>query len=207
MDLDIDDQATSNSAPSVTRKLEFAGVDSSALGDLGGLDISFDASPSENGKIRVRIHPPSSASSRAQSPSPSSYSYKLDESSALDVWSTTPEPSFDAGFSSQSFGSSSPYHASAVGGGDPFLGIGAPSNYGLGVHYPQASGPMSMYGQEAGDLSSIDFAQSPDSAFSFGSEYSIADPSTGSGKRRVRIALKSMPTPGGEGGEWEVQIC
>ena len=29
----------------------------------------------------------------------------------------------------------------------------------------------------------------------------------GRGKRRVRIALKSMPKPGGEGGEWEVQVC
>lgn len=26
-------------------------------------------------------------------------------------------------------------------------------------------------------------------------------------KKRVRIALKSLPSAGGEGGEWEVQIC
>lgn len=31
---------------------------------------------------------------------------------------------------------------------------------------------------------------------------------TGVGKKRVRIALKSLPQEGGvEGGEWEVQIC
>ena len=57
-------------------KLEFVSDDSESqlpLGDLGALDISFDALPSENGKIRVRIHPPSTSvmSSAAESPASS----------------------------------------------------------------------------------------------------------------------------------------
>jgi hypothetical protein len=39
-------------------------------------------------------------------------------------------------------------------------------------------------------------------------EFSIPDPQIQGQRRRVRIALKSMPQAGGaEGGEWEVQIC
>lgn len=53
--------------------------------------------------------------------------------------------------------------------------------------------------------SSLDY-QSSDSGLAYGSEYSVGD-STAGGKRRVRIALKSMPASGGEGGEWEVQFC
>jgi len=56
------------------------------------------------------------------------------------------------------------------------------------------------------DGSSLNYGQLSDSTFGLGSsEYTIPD-SMG-GKRRVRIALKSMPQVGGEGGEWEVQIC
>lgn len=53
--------------------------------------------------------------------------------------------------------------------------------------------------------SSLDYGHLSDPTFGVGSEYTIPD-STG-GKRRVRIALKSMPQAGKEGGEWEVQIC
>jgi hypothetical protein len=72
MDLDADDH-TRLSAPTpmiapTARKLEFADENSDNIGGLGGLDISFDTTPSDNGKIRVRIHPSSSASSRAASP-------------------------------------------------------------------------------------------------------------------------------------------
>lgn len=39
-------------------------------------------------------------------------------------------------------------------------------------------------------------------------EFSVPDPLSQGQKRRVRIALKSMPQAGGaEGGEWEVQLC
>jgi hypothetical protein len=80
-------------------------------------------------------------------------------------------------------------------GGDPFLGVG-----GYGSQYSASSSPF-MYSQD--DMSSADYS---DSDFGVASEYSVADSTTG-GKRRVRIALKSMPASGGEGGEWEVQFC
>jgi len=65
-------------------------------------------------------------------------------------------------------------------------------------------GSITMY--ENDFSSSLDYGQLSDPTFGVGSEYTIPDSSTG-GKRRVRIALKSMPQAGGEGGEWEVQIC
>lgn len=196
---DLDDAQTT----STTRTLEFSDIDPKALGDLGNLDISFDASPSDSGKIRVRIHPSSSGSSRAGSPGTSSASMKPEiSSSSLGMWAgPDPDSNYQSSFSSETYGSSaSPYAASS--GGDPFLGIGASTDYGM----TYSSGASSaMYNQM--DLSSsADYGQSSDPNFPYGSEFSVGDNSTG-GKRRVRIALKSMPAAGGEGGEWEVQFC
>ena len=135
------------------RKLEFAGAESVGLDSLGDLDIAFDASPSDDGKIRVRILPSSSAtpslssSSRSTSPSPSAH------------WAPSSTPIAE--------------------GTDPFLGFGTDGLMDLG--YP---------------VSHSDFLPS---------EYHIPD--TMGSTRRVRIALKSMPGDGGEGGEWEVQLC
>jgi len=57
-----------------------------------------------------------------------------------------------------------------------------------------------MFGQIDDSLSGPnDFGQD----VGYGSEYSVGDSGA---KRRVRIALKSLPVVGGEGGEWEVQI-
>ncbi|TFK23163.1 hypothetical protein FA15DRAFT_476202 [Coprinopsis marcescibilis] len=116
MDTDMDALTFPAAAASVSRKLEFAGVDTSELGDLGGLDISFDTSSTDNGKIRVRIHPSSSASSRAASPSASSSS-KAGSPSPMDIWTDA-----RSSFSSQT---NSPLLSSTA---DPFLGIdyGAP---------------------------------------------------------------------------------
>jgi hypothetical protein len=129
------------------RTLAFA--DSAALG-LGDLDIAFDATPGDDGKIRVRILPQGSQSSRSASPMPSP----------------------------------SPF---AFGDADPILGV-PPSaeddEMGLGWGMPGAFDASSMRFGSPGVPSSL-----------------------ASGKRRVRIALKSMPTPGGEGGEWEVEVC
>ncbi|KAJ6589875.1 hypothetical protein DFH09DRAFT_976347 [Mycena vulgaris] len=189
MDLDADDKRrVTDTAP--TRKLEFTDADSGALAGLGGLDISFDASPSDDGKIRVRIHPSSSASSRAPSPG---NNYATKQESSLGMWfgseleatpsaSLSSEPYVGVGYPSSS-------------GGDPFLGVGA-----YGSPYSTSSSPF-MYSQD--DMSSVDYS---DSDFGVASEYSVADSTTG-GRRRVRIALRSMPASGGEGGEWEVQFC
>jgi len=66
MDLDFD----MNDAEKMTPfSLSSANGGKLELGNHG-LDISFDAIPSEDGKIRVRIHPPSAASSSSPSSSP-----------------------------------------------------------------------------------------------------------------------------------------
>lgn len=206
MELDADDH-TRLSAPTpmlapTARKLEFADENADSLGGLGGLDISFDTTPSDNGKIRVRIHPSSSASSRATSPGVS-HSDDMASPPSLGMWGDSEiEPSFAASFSSQSYGGSSSlsYPPPPSPGGDPFLGIGSTTDYSM----PYSSGvsSSSMFSQ-MDDLSTVDYSQSPD--LGYGSDYG-SDSASGA-KRRVRIALKSMPAAGGEGGEWEVQFC
>ncbi|KAF9464982.1 hypothetical protein BDZ94DRAFT_1255017 [Collybia nuda] len=208
MELDTDDH-TQLSAPTpmvapTARKLEFADENTDNIGGLGGLDISFDTTPSDNGKIRVRIHPSSSASSRAASPGVSYSDSKADMASpsSLGMWGDSEiEPSLAASFSSQPYaGSSLSYPPPPSPGGDPFLGIGSTSDYSM----PYSSGvsSSSMFGQ-MDDLSTVDYGQTSD--LGYGSEY--GSDGTSNGKRRVRIALKSMPAAGGEGGEWEVQFC
>ncbi|KAJ6593466.1 hypothetical protein B0H19DRAFT_1090437 [Mycena capillaripes] len=192
MDLDADDKRRAGDASATTtRKLEFSDADSGALAGLGGLDISFDTSPSDDGKIRVRIHhPSSSASSRAPSPGGS---YATKQENSFGMWfGSQPEPSASASLGSEPYvGGNYP----PTTGSDPFLGVG-----GYGSPYSSSSSPF-MYSQD--DISSVDYSESD---FGVASEYSVADSATG-GRRRVRIALKSMPASGGEGGEWEVQFC
>ncbi|KAJ3529919.1 hypothetical protein NMY22_g8796 [Coprinellus aureogranulatus] len=183
MNMDSEDRNRFSPSASLPRKLEFADVDTSELGDLNGLDISFDTSSADNGKIRVRIHPSSSASSRAGSPgasSQSSFSTKSEVSSSpMDMWSPDSESSFRSSFSSQGSPSIPPLTPSSS---DPFLG-----DYSM---------------SESFRMNDLDDGMSD---FGLGSEYSVPD-STGA-KRRVRIALKSPPSPTSEGGEWEVEIC
>lgn len=190
MEFDIDDQErpilTSSTAP-ITRKLEFVDVDSQAV---KGMDISFDASPSDSGKIRVRIHPSDSASSQPAT--------KLEEpSSSLAMWagqSTSPT------FESSTLGSAhAPSYTASTTDSimkdqdqlGPFLGVG--SSYVAGASYNHQS-------------PSVDFAQLPlGPPFSFESQFSPK--AAERTKRRVRVALKTMPTATGEGGEWEIELC
>ncbi|KAL0955864.1 hypothetical protein HGRIS_002066 [Hohenbuehelia grisea] len=144
------------------RRLEFADIDPEALSSaLGGLDISFESSPSDDGKIRVRIHPPSASSSRATSPTSTSSG----SSGSMDAW-----PSGDNSFDQATFGAPDLASFGLAGQEDPFLGMGGISDYLSTANYGQAA-------------------------------------ATTAETRRVRIALKSPPTEGGEGGEWEVQFC
>ena len=178
MKMDSDDHASIFSAPaSLPKRLEFADMDTSELGDLNGLDISFDTSSTDNGKIRVRIHPSSSASSRATSPGASSQSSKVGtpSSSPMDMWSSENDSYFRLSHSAQGSPSIPSLSPSST---DPFLG-----DYGM----------------------TNDLDDEILSDFGSGSEYSVPD-STGA-KRRVRIALKSPPSSSNEGGEWEVEIC
>ncbi|KAF8891795.1 hypothetical protein BD779DRAFT_1468717 [Infundibulicybe gibba] len=207
IEMDSDEQGRlSASAPSssTTRTLEFTETDSEALASLGGLDISFDTSPSDNGKIRVRIHPASSyPNSKSETVSPTS---STSSSSSLGMWAgSNSDNTFQPSFTSDAFGSSpaSAYPPSSSSSGDPFLGIGTSTDFSM----PYTSGASSsmMYGQ-LGDLSSpVNYSQTS-SPYVYGSEYNLGDNAT-PGKRRVRIALRSMPAAGGEGGEWEVQFC
>lgn len=181
MNMDSEDRSRFSPDPSLPKKLEFADLDTTELGDLNGLDISFDTSSADNGKIRVRIHPSSSASSRAGSPGASSQSSKSDTSSTspMDLWSSDSESKFRSSFSSQG---SPTIPSLSPSSSDPFLGDFSMSD---------------SFGKDLDDGTLSDFG--------LGSEYSVPD--TAGGKRRVRIALKSAPSSSSEGGEWEVEIC
>jgi hypothetical protein len=182
LDLDLDlgfapqsmdvDSSVFARPPTPLRKLEFADVEgvSEALG-LGGLDISFDASPAEDGKIRVRIHNPATASASPSSPS----------SSSIAAPSPLAWPSDPLG---------------------PFLGVAAPheDDMEMAIGSPFEHHPFAFdAGADAGGSAGFD---------GIGLAMGVgAAGGAGKSKRRVRIALKSMPRPGGEGGEWEVQVC
>ncbi|PCH35763.1 hypothetical protein WOLCODRAFT_156463, partial [Wolfiporia cocos MD-104 SS10] len=145
------------------RRLEFVGDEGAPLADLGALDISFDAEPAENGKIRVRIHPQSGSSSASSVSSASSAgsppASTSDDSDAMSLWG---EPDPDA---------------EALG---PFLSM------------PEDA--------PATGLDYFDFERGSASLSRAGSPGASA-------RRRVRIALRSMPGKGREGGEWEVELC
>jgi hypothetical protein len=156
------------------RRLEFV-EDADALG-LGGLDISFDAEESADGKIRVRIHHPNASPSTSPSlsasyPSPSSPTFarpfSLDSSASWQAALNAPSAH------AQSFASGMNY------GVDPFFGVGA----------------------GAQDMS---YGMDPSVLLGAPAERHIDTPN---GRRRVRIALKSLPLPGTDGGEWEVELC
>ncbi|EMD33172.1 hypothetical protein CERSUDRAFT_118233 [Gelatoporia subvermispora B] len=175
MELDVPEGKTG----SLARKLEFVDVDAEALGlGQGGLDVSFDALPSEDGKIRVRIHPPaaSAAGSSMGSPAPSSQADLEDQTM------------FGGDFTSVSLPSDSMFAPDADPLG-PFLGTGM--DYSMSL--PSALGSPTT-------------ATFPQASFDFDFSASRAA-SPGSGRRRVRIALKSLPGQGKEGGEWEVELC
>jgi hypothetical protein len=110
-------------------KLEF--VDADALG-LGGLDISFDTQPSANGKIRVRIHNPTSVSPSPTSSGSSPFSPSPPELSFDDIpsWSVAPSPVSSAS-------PPVPLLPAPQLDADPFIGIGM-SNQELGFNFDPA---------------------------------------------------------------------
>jgi hypothetical protein len=79
---------------------------------------------------------------------------------------------------------------------DPFLGMGS------GYSGFSCGSPDMMYPSSA---SSLDYS-SPD--YGFPADFASHPGSEPTGtRRRVKIALKSMPSSAAEGGEWEVQFC
>jgi hypothetical protein len=172
------------------RKLEFV-EDAGALG-LSGLDISFDAEPSADGKIRVRIHHPST-SSGSSSPSLSASSYPTTPSSP-----TFSRPfSLDSDSSMWSLASPQMYHPQLFQQQhqpsfdiDPFFGTTA------------------MMSQDMSSASSLSSSFGLDSAALMNGVATERNIDTAFGRRRVRIALKSMMLENGvDGGEWEVELC
>ncbi|KAI0039807.1 hypothetical protein FA95DRAFT_983427 [Auriscalpium vulgare] len=201
MDFDMDGDArhspTRMHAPSRfgPRKLEFVDTGVGAGLGLDGLDVSFDAEPAADGKIRVRIYTPSSPSS---SSSPVSMSPTLSTASTPSLGSSA---SSAAGSLPYSFDWTLPAQPPA----DPFLGIGSPQQH------PHRSHARSLSELSIGmglDASAMDFSSAfaPGGALgqAFGSAAPV-QPSAGS-RKRVRIAMRSMPQAGG-GGEWEVEVC
>ncbi|KAI0090676.1 hypothetical protein BDY19DRAFT_904951 [Irpex rosettiformis] len=188
MDFDMDGlDLLSRPRVDSSKKLEFVDEDSEALG-LSGLDISFDATPSEDGKIRVRIHPPASSSVPVSSaPSPEASSDGDDQSM----------------FGGSDFGSAPSPEASDFLSDDklgPFLGVGSDfPSMAIDSTSPDLSSPTSTSFSSSGLSEPFDF--------NFGDLTSGFSVTTSTGRRRVRIALKSMPGQGREGGEWEVQLC
>jgi len=170
MDLDMEHRAPRFSP----LKLEF--VDADALG-LGGLDISFDAEPSANGKIRVRIHNPTSVSPSPTSSSSSSTSFSPSPPALtfddIPSWSVAPSPVSSAS-------PPVPLLPAPQLDADPFIGIGL-SNQELGFNF--------------------------DPALLFNGSPLQSEVDTSRGRRRVRIALKSPPSIDGTAGEWEVELC
>ncbi|KAL0072585.1 hypothetical protein AAF712_000348 [Marasmius tenuissimus] len=205
------------------RKLEFS-ADSKLLNDLNSLDVSFDTAPSEDGKIRVRIHPSTSPSSRSTSPSASLYSGSPDHTATsslgLDLWGQgDPETSsFERSFPSTSGSSFSSYPSP---NSDPFLGVGGPTQNDFSsaasfsssshlfhhhsnhphIHQPSPSGSASPSSTLFGGVGDLESFSPPEFGFSGGNSLDYHP------KRRVRIALKSMPETPAQGGEWEVQVC
>ena len=193
MDFDADIPTQHDNTATTTRKLEFTGTGSDSLANLGDLDISFDTSPSDSGKIRVRIHPPSASSSRASSVKPDTAPVSPTSSSSS-LWSATDADSF------------SKWGISSTSSNDPFLGVGSASESGdFGMMMPFSSDGSIRFDHDSSVGSMESEAQFGSSEFYVSSDGTQG--STSGGKRRVRIALKSMPQAGGEGGEWEVQLC
>jgi len=127
------------------------------LANRASLDISFDAVSSEDGKIRVRIHPPSASTVSSALPPAS-----------MPISATSPSSS--GSMKSEQY--------------DPFFGVG-----GLDLDHDwnsdlahRASPSMYEFDQDMVNVS-------------------------GGARKRVKIALKSMPSEGNEGGEWELQVC
>ena len=194
---DFDTDAVGKLLPSVpTRKLEFSDLDSNIYGALNALDISFDASPSEDGKIRVRIHHPSSSGASSRAPSPAVSSSSSSYQGPTNLWDLSSESDLALAFSdhgststSSPSLSSSPLYTPNVPINDPFFGVGGSSPV-----FPSSLPPASFSTSEM------------DHGSDFGGSYG-SDSGTVGSRRRVRIALKTMPTSGGsEGGEWEVEF-
>ncbi|OSC98777.1 hypothetical protein PYCCODRAFT_1447210 [Trametes coccinea BRFM310] len=232
MDLDLAPSSYEHERTAATtepefKKLEFVDADAEKLG-LSGLDISFDASAARDGRIRVRIHPPSASGSSSSAASENGSdngngSAQVKEQQPEEdqtMWHDAEDdlgPFLGVGANDFSFDSAGSLH---------------PPPSALDLAYPSTSlSSYSSLSSFSGSSSSPSLVSSPTSAFfpsapspsalggeyefDLGSEYGSSNGMSragspgalGSGRRRVRIALRGMPGKGKEGGEWEVEVC
>lgn len=171
---------SSSAGCSSPRKIE---IHSEAIRALGGFEISFDASPVNDGKIQVRIHPSQSHHIRdSQHASPPS----------MPMWfESAPNnygPSFSAAltFTASSTPVSSFVPLTSDFDLDPFLG---------GVH--DSGMPYGSGGPGFGHHPSDTFEHIPGFMNGARSDFS---------KHRARVTMRNMPAVGMEG-EWEVPAC
>ncbi|RPD52891.1 hypothetical protein L226DRAFT_576686 [Lentinus tigrinus ALCF2SS1-7] len=204
MDLDLAPSSLTleESAEPEFKKLELVDLDTDKFG-MSGLDISFDASAAKDGRIRVRIHPPPASENGSEHGQIKEieedqtmwHDAQDDLGPFLGVGSNEPVlfgssgvHSLDFGFSSSSYSSaSSPLASSPTSSFFPSM--------------PSPSATPNEYEFELGsDYGSVGSGMSRAGSPGAGSTF-------GSGRRRVRIALRGMPGKGKEGGEWEVEVC
>ncbi|KAL5487458.1 hypothetical protein ACEPAI_5566 [Sanghuangporus weigelae] len=166
---------------------------------LGSLDISFATTRTKDGKFRVRVHSSASSSASALvspskpetiSPTPDDLANTMHTglsaslpSPAQSHSASTPEVDTNVNPLAFSFVDADPL--------GPFLGAGSSPT---GTATFELGAPFDLAGSNADPRQLI-------SGFS-GFEAGMR---TGE-RRRVRIALRSLPQQGGEGGEWEIEV-
>ncbi|KAL5507674.1 hypothetical protein ACEPAH_5292 [Sanghuangporus vaninii] len=165
--------------------------------ELGALDISFATTRTKDGKFRVRVHSSASSSALVSPSKPETISPTPDDlantmrtglsaslpSPAQSNSSSTPEIDSNVNPLAFSFVDADPL--------GPFLGAGSSPT---GTATFELGAPFDLAGSNADPRQLI-------SGFS-GFEAGMR---TGE-RRRVRIALRSLPQQGGEGGEWEIEV-
>ncbi|THH10110.1 hypothetical protein EW145_g1558 [Phellinidium pouzarii] len=197
MDVDCNNNVAEASESNAWKKLELEGDNDLGLGDLGlgALDISFDTRRTKDGKIRVRVHsaPALQQTQKLEQHTPSPEP-RADGSLTLPI--AVPSPTNEEFlFSSLSFPPQvqTQEHSQVQSHTDP-----------LSFSYIDADPLGPFLGAFEGSAP----CRLPEYPFDYYTSGGMCVPSSRdtTTRRRVRIALKSFPQPGGEGGEWEVEV-
>ncbi|KAH8103173.1 hypothetical protein DFH11DRAFT_1657120 [Phellopilus nigrolimitatus] len=190
VDMDVDSQNQDSNEEGTWKKLEFEGENNLGLGGLGlgALDISFDTRRTKDGKIRVRVHSSSQLSLEPASPSLG--------------------PTADGSHSTSV--STSVVDSLAIDGESSFSGLSFPSRNEASSSLDSDVDPFSLSLIDSDPLGPFFGAGTPSAPGVQGSPFDFYHVPTQTNKettrRRVRIALKGLPQPGSEGGEWEVVV-
>lgn len=192
------------------QRLAFAPDDDAALAALGDLAVSFEAAPADPRTIRVRIHPASqqpdssssssdAGSSRESSPPPLQYPAPWDADPFLGA------PDFAAPFAPDGslrydLAQLAPHMASISTHNSHHHHLSSQQTFALDVPLDFAALDAMGFGGYASNGEMQHHAMEMES-------HGGMHVGCGETRQRVRIALKSAPAPGGEGGEWEVSLC